>query len=188
MWAVTILPANGVHANILHLLQLDTEATLDVLNYAFTEDELPLATDASQESTYLCKEPGQSQILVQKTVDILAGILDASNSQRGSPLCCDDMDSKQIWPSKKDVGHMFDYIAYHVISARAKVSRDILGLILEYLTSEVDISYTALGKTAEILKKNEKQLLSLLEVVPESHWDASGLLHLCEKAQFHQVL
>ncbi|XP_075484312.1 uncharacterized protein LOC142524290 [Primulina tabacum] len=186
-WAVTILPANGVYANILHLLQLDTEATLDVLNYAFTEDELPLSTDSSQESTYLCKEPGQSQILVQKTVDILAGILDASNSQRGSPLCCDDMHSKQIWPSKKDLGHMCDYIAYHVMSARAKVSRDILGLILEYLTSDVDISYTALGKTAEILKINEKQLLSLLEVLPEAHWDPSGLLHLCEKAQFHQV-
>ncbi|XP_073130734.1 uncharacterized protein [Henckelia pumila] len=186
-WAATILPANGVYANIFHLLQLDTEATLDVLNYAFTEDDLPLSTDSSQESTYLCKESGQSQILVQKTVDILADIVDASNSQRESPHCCNDLGSKKIWPSKKDVGHMCDYIAYHVISARAKVSRDILGLILEYLTSEVDNSYNALGKTTEILKRKEKQLLSLLEVVPETHWDASGLLYLCEKAMFHQV-
>ncbi|KAI3444349.1 hypothetical protein Pfo_001014 [Paulownia fortunei] len=187
LWAITSFPSNGAHANVLHLLELDTEATLEVLKSAFTDIEHPKSTHSSLESTNLNMESAESQKLVQKLVDILADILDACYFQTGSPICSNDINMVEIWPSKKHVGHMYDFIAYYVAYEQANVSRDILSQIFEYLTSEVNISDTASGKTIEILKRREKQLLSLLQVVPDTHWDAPYVLHLSEKAQFHQV-
>ncbi|GFQ05580.1 vacuolar protein sorting-associated protein 8 homolog [Phtheirospermum japonicum] len=182
-WAVTMLPSNVAHANVLHLLELDTEATLEVLKCGFTEVEHPIVTDSSEESTNCNMELAESQKLVQKVVDILADILDASYFQVGS----NDVNMVEVWPSKKDVHRMYDFIAYYVTLEKANVSKDILSQIFEYLTSEVDKSDTASGNTIEILKRREKQLLSLLQVMPETHWDASYVLHLSEKAEFHQV-
>ncbi|GFQ06324.1 protein disulfide isomerase-like 1-2 [Phtheirospermum japonicum] len=183
-WAVTILPSNVAHANVLHLLELDTEATLEVLQCGFTEVERPIVTDSSKESTNFNMESAESQKLVQKVVDILAEILDASYFQVGS----NDVNLVEVWPSKKDVDRMYDFIAYYVTLEKANVSRDILSQIFEYLTSEVDKSDTVPGNTIEILKNREKQLLLLLQVMPETDWDASYVLHLSEKAEFHQVL
>ncbi|PIN18586.1 hypothetical protein CDL12_08740 [Handroanthus impetiginosus] len=187
LWAITNLPSNGAHANLVHLLQLDTEATLEVMKCAFTDVELPESTHSSHESTSFSMESAVSQKLVQKAVDILADILDASHSQPVNPVCSNDIDMVKIWPSKKDIHHMYDFVAHYVSYEQANVSRDILSQILEYLTSEVNISDASSEKTVEILKRREKQLLLLLQVVPETQWDASYLLHLCEKAQFHQV-
>jgi hypothetical protein len=39
--AVSSLSSGGAYLNLYHLLQLDTEATLDVLRCAFVEDEIP---------------------------------------------------------------------------------------------------------------------------------------------------
>ncbi|KAL8062990.1 hypothetical protein ABFX02_02G181400 [Erythranthe guttata] len=186
-WVVSRLPSNETYANVLHLLELDTEATLEVLKYAFTEVELPKPTHSSEESTNVNMESAESQKLVQKVVNILADVLDASYFQTSSPICGDDINWVEIWPSKKDVVHMYDFIAYYVAYEQANVSRDVLSQILEYLTSELNISETVSEKTIEILKRREKKLLSLLQVVPETHWDAPYLLHLSEKAQFHQV-
>ncbi|KAL0375716.1 UNVERIFIED_CONTAM: Vacuolar protein sorting-associated protein 8 [Sesamum calycinum] len=185
-WAVTRLPLNRAYANLLHLLELDTEATLEVLKCAFTDVELPKSTHSFQESTNFNVESVESQKLVQKLVDILYDILDASYFQAGSPICSNDVDLVEVWPSKKDVGHMFDFIAYYIAHEQAKVPRDILSQILEYLTSEINLSDMS-GTTIEVFKRRERQLLSLLQVVPETDWDAPYLLYLSEKAQFHQV-
>ncbi|KAK6114959.1 hypothetical protein DH2020_007228 [Rehmannia glutinosa] len=185
-WAVTRLPSNVAHANVLHLLELDTEATLEVLRCGFTEVEHSKPTLSSQESTNLNMDSAESQNLVQKVVEILSDILDASYFQVGSPICSDDVDMVEVWPSMKDVDHMYEFIAYCVTFEEANVSRDILSQIFKYLTSEINKLDTS-EKTIEILKRREKQLLSLLQVVPETRWDASYVLHLSEKAEFHQV-
>ncbi|KAL0413068.1 UNVERIFIED_CONTAM: Vacuolar protein sorting-associated protein 8 [Sesamum radiatum] len=183
---VTRLPPNRAYANLLHLLELDTEATLEVLKCAFTDVELPKSTHSFQESTNFNVESVESQKLVQKVVDILSDILDASYFQAGSPICNNDVDLVELWPSKKDVAHMFDFIAYYIAHEQAKVPRDILSQILEYLTSEINLSDMS-GTTIEVFKRRQRQLLSLLQVVPETDWDAPYLLYLSEKAQFHQV-
>lgn len=186
-WAVTSLPSDGAYANVLHLLELDTEATLDVLRCALTEVELPDTTHSSNESTNFNMDSAESRKLGQKVVNLLADILDESYFQTGSSICTNDINLVETWPSKKDVGHMYDFIAYYVSYELADVSRDVLSQILEYLTSEFNISDNMSGKTIEILRRREKQLLSLIHVVPETHWDAPYLLHLSEKARFYQV-
>ncbi|KAL0454931.1 UNVERIFIED_CONTAM: Vacuolar protein sorting-associated protein 8, partial [Sesamum latifolium] len=185
-WGVTRLPPNRAYANLLHLLELDTEATLEVLKCAFTDVELPKSTHSFPESITFNVESDESQKLVQKVVDILSDILDASYFQAGNPVCSNDVDLVELWPSKKDVAHMFDFIAYYIAHEQAKVPRDILSQILEYLTSEINLSDMS-GMTIEVFKRRERQLLSLLQVVPETDWDAPYLLYLSEKAQFHQV-
>lgn len=183
-WAVTSLSSSGANVNMLHLLELDTEATLQVLKLAFVDVEL----STPEEATNINMESNESDKLVQRVVDILAGVLDASHFRSDSPVCSTDINSVEVWPSKKDVGHMYDFIAYYVAYGQATVSKDILSQILQYLTSEVNISDTVSGKTTHIFRRREKQLLSLIQVVPETQWDAPYLLHLSEKAQFHQVV
>ncbi|XP_022861232.1 vacuolar protein sorting-associated protein 8 homolog isoform X2 [Olea europaea var. sylvestris] len=189
-WTDRNLPSNGACPNLLHLLELDTEATLDVLRFAFPEeDEIGHFSEGSMnlELAEVNDSMDESQILVQKVVDVLADILDGSYFQTGSSINSDDINSREIWPSKKDAGHMYDFTAYHVACGRANVSNKILTQILEYFTSEINISQSLSGQTTEIIRRREKQLLALVEVVPETRWDTPYLLHLCAKAQFYQV-
>ncbi|CAA0827177.1 transducin family protein / WD-40 repeat family protein [Striga hermonthica] len=180
-WACSSLPSNVAHTNVLHLLELDTEATLEVLKCGLTVVEHPEMTDISQESTNFDMESAESQELVQKVVDILSDIVDAI--QVDSPKCSNDVNFVERWPSRKDAYHMYDFIAHYVTLGKANVSRDILTQILEYLTSDVRNS----DIPSETMNRREKQLLFLLEAVPESHWDVPYVLNLCEKAEFHQV-
>ncbi|KAL1562189.1 vacuolar protein sorting-associated protein 8 isoform X2 [Salvia divinorum] len=186
-WAVTTLSSSGVYANMLHLLELDTEATLQVLNLAFVDVELSTLGQPSEDATEINMESDENGRLVQRVVDILAGVLDAGYFRSDSPVCSTDTNLVEVWPSKKDVGHMYDFIAYYVAYGQATVSKDMLGQILQYLTSEANFSDTLSEKTTDILRRREKQLLSLIQVAPETQWDAPYLLHLSEKAQFHQV-
>ncbi|KAL8494825.1 hypothetical protein ACS0TY_019127 [Phlomoides rotata] len=185
--AVTSLPLTGAYANMLYLLEFDTEATLAVLRCAFTDVEFPKSTDSSQELINISVEPPESEKLIQRVVDILVDILDASYLKTGSPICCPDSDLVEVWPSRKDVCLMYDFIAHYVAHEKANVSRDILSKILEYLTSDINTSNTQSGRIVEIFKTREKQLLSLIQAVPENQWDAPHLLRLSEKAEFHQV-
>ncbi|XP_051145472.1 uncharacterized protein LOC127261257 [Andrographis paniculata] len=183
-WAAAKLSSTGTCANLLDLLELDTEATLDVLKCAFTDvssSNLALSPHESENSTI---ERAEFQSLAQKIVDILADIVDASDSDSGSHRHSNDI---KPWPSMNDVCLMYDFIAYFVACELANVSRDILCQILVYLTSEINTSDSASGRRIQILKGREKQLLSLLLVLPEAQWDAPYLLNLCEKAQFHHV-
>lgn len=187
-WAVTSLSSSGASANMLHLLQLDTEATLQVLKLAFVDVELSPSGQPSEEATDINMESDDSDKLVQRVVDILAGILDAGYFMSDSPVCSTETNSVEVWPSKEDVGHMYDFIAYYVAYGKATVSKDILSQIIQYLTSEANISDTLSEKMTGIFRRREKQLLSLIQVVPETQWDAPYLLHLSEQAQFHKVL
>ncbi|KAL4620189.1 hypothetical protein ACB092_06G135400 [Castanea dentata] len=90
------------------------------------------------------------------------------------------------WPSKKDIGHMFEFIACYVACERANVSKSVLSQILEYLTSQNNFP-TSVSSHHITSTRREKQVLALLEVVPEIDWNASYVLGLCEKAQFYQV-
>ncbi|XP_008229220.1 PREDICTED: vacuolar protein sorting-associated protein 8 homolog [Prunus mume] len=184
----------GEYLNLYFLLELDTEATLDVLRCAFIEDEISKPNVSSHDSADANMElpdgnnsMAQSQnSMVQNTVDTLIHIVSKGISQTDGSPSNDETASTVEWPSKKDIGHLFEFIAYYVACGRANVSRHVLSQILEYLTSENNFPSWVSGDT--ITSKNrEKQVLGLLEVVPETDWDSSYVLQLCEKARFYQV-
>lgn len=180
--------SRGTYLNLFHLLQLDTEATLDVLRCAFVDGESPIpefssddgantTTEAVQENNMMMES---QNLLIQNTVDALVQIIEKHISQA-------DESVPDACPSKKDVGKLFEFIACYVACRKAHVSGGVLSQILEYLTSEILILPNSPACTIETSKKREKQLLALLEVVPGTDWDESYVLQLCEKANFHQV-
>ncbi|XP_031251024.1 vacuolar protein sorting-associated protein 8 homolog [Pistacia vera] len=193
--AASSLSVGGLYLNLYHLLELDTEATLDVLRCAFKEDATPLSDIASHDSADANMEADKEQnsmdkcqnMLVQNTVNALVHVLDNVISQINGPAGNDDSGSVETWPSQKDIGHLFEFIAYYVACGKANVSKSVLSQILHYLTSEKNASPSNPTHSVETSRKREKQLLALLEVVPETDWNASDVLHLCESAQFHQV-
>ncbi|KAK4848694.1 hypothetical protein QYF36_016176 [Acer negundo] len=183
------------YLNLYHLLGLDTDATLDVLRCAFVEDassksELTLL-DSADPNLEAIKENNLmaecENMLVQNTINALVHILDEDRSATEGPVNNNDSGSVVVWPSKKDIGHLFEFIVYYVACGRANVSKSVLSRILEYLTSEKNVPQSIPVHSNGTFKRREKQLLALLEVVPETDWDASDVLHLCEKAHFHPV-
>lgn len=178
---------SGACPNLHLLLQLDTEATLDVLKSAFVQEDqcpnhdVPLhdspanTTPDAENRNDLFYESHNS--LVQETVNALVHIFSNENGDMGF--------STEVWPSKKDIGHLYEFIAYFVASKRAAVTKNTFTHILEYLTTENTSSVSR--QSIDSLKRREKQVLALLEGVPEGDWDASYVLHLCERTQFYQV-
>ena len=175
------------YLNLYLLLELDTEATLDVLRCAFVEDEISIAGSSSLNSADQFVEEAKEEndvtepqkTLVQNTVDALVQLIDMKVSPDTTSSTGDDGSIKE-WPLK-DIGYLFEFIAYYVAFQRAKVSKAVLCQILEYLTSD-NVSIRS-----STPKNREKQVLALLEVLPESDWDAAYVLELCERAQYHQV-
>ncbi|XP_059658306.1 uncharacterized protein LOC132304565 isoform X2 [Cornus florida] len=193
-WVVSCLSSAGAYLNLYHLLELDTEATLDVLTCAFVEDEVLKSDhslyDSPNANVEDKKEYGSTaeslNLLVQRTVNALVHVLDTVNSLKDWSTSSDNI-GVEYWPSKNDVGHIFEFIAYNVSCKRANISNNILSQIFEYFTSEINLPPSVPRQNIETSKRREKQVLSLLEVVPERYWDASYVLRLCEKAQFYQV-
>ncbi|CAH9089153.1 unnamed protein product [Cuscuta epithymum] len=184
-------PINGPHPNLLYLLQLDTEATLDILQLAFVEEDPQMnhiSGDSTNSYTTLAEADvfSQDQNLLQELVNVLAALLDAFSLQSG--YSCSNSDGRpiSIWPSKREADHILDFIAYYVSCKKAKISKGTLSQLFEYLTSETGSSISAYENN-EVLKRRQKKLVSLLEVLPEHEWDAPYLLHLCERVQFHQA-
>ncbi|KAI3830233.1 hypothetical protein L1987_04369 [Smallanthus sonchifolius] len=180
-WGLTSLSARKSYKNIYHLLELDTEATLDVLRCAFINE--------IQKSDHLLHEPvvekdstSESQDLAQKTVDVLVLVLEASKSVSTQTIQPDT-----IWPSKDDIGHILEFISHFVSCGEAKVSNELLGRIFEYLTLEACIPANVERECVDLFKIREKKVLALLKVVPQTDWDDRYLLDMCEKAHFHQV-
>lgn len=184
----------GEHLNLYYLLELDTEATLDVLRCAFSKNEISKpdfssqnSADADIELQYGNNSMAQSQdSLVQNTIDTLIHIISKDVPQKDGSASSVDPGSVVAWPSKKDIDHLFEFIAFYVACGKANVSKAVLSQILEYLTSENNFPSSVSGDNM-ISKRREKQVLGLLEVVPETDWDSSSVLQLCEKAQFYQV-
>lgn len=193
--SASTLAFGGAYLNLYYLLELDTEATLDVLKCAFIEDKSPKPDSSFSESGNANVEARKENdlmaesdtILVQKTVDALVHVLDKNVSRTDGLPSNDDTESIDAWPSKKDMGYLFEFIAYYVACGRAKISKIVLNQILEYLTLENNIPQSVSTISTETSKRREMQLLALLEVVPESDWDQSYVLQLCENAHFCQV-
>lgn len=191
--AVSSQSTTRVLPNLYHLLELDTEATLDVLRCAFVEDEITKHDVSLHDSSDANIDAGKEidlmaeihNFLVQNTVNALIQILDVCQKNRSSGSS--DIGSLDLWPSKKDMGHLFEFIAYYVACKRADVSKIVLSQILDYLTLENNLAQSSSKESAGTLKRREKQVLALLEVAPEKDWDASYVLNLCEKAKFYQV-
>lgn len=187
--AVSTLSLRAPYLNLYSLLELDTEATLNVLRCAFKELEIPQPENSTHDVEV--KEGYNSmthsqKLLVQNTVDALIQIIDKDISQADRISTSDDRGSVEKWPSKTEIGHLFEFIAYYVACGKANISKSVLGQILEYLTTENNFPP---NDSVHIMtsKEREKQVLALLEEVPETDWDASHVLHLCEKAGFYQV-
>ncbi|KAF2315162.1 hypothetical protein GH714_038297 [Hevea brasiliensis] len=189
------LSSRGTYLNLYHLLELDTEATLDVLRLAFMDDENPKPEFTSHDVANINMENEQENIttiesqniLVQNTLNALVQIIEKDASQAAEHASSDDTGSVDAWPSKRDIGNLFEFIAYHVACRKAYVSSSVLSQILEYLTSESNLSASFPAHVIKTLKRREKQVLALLEVVPETDWNSSYVLQLCEKAHYHQV-
>uniref|UniRef100_A0A803KZV0 RING-type domain-containing protein n=1 Tax=Chenopodium quinoa TaxID=63459 RepID=A0A803KZV0_CHEQI len=188
------LTSTGAFLNLHYLLELDTEATLDVLRMSFLEDgqsrldnSLPNYSDATDDNPIENELiAGDQDMLVQKIVDALVIVLDVDISQSLRSTGNDDA-SMVVWPSKKDIGFLIEFVASYVASKRANVSKSVLSQILEYLTSENHLALDDCEQKHESKKRREKKVLALLAAVPQTEWNASYVLHLCEKAQFYQV-
>ncbi|KAK9068340.1 hypothetical protein SSX86_012451 [Deinandra increscens subsp. villosa] len=178
---LTSLSAIKSYKNLYHLLELDTEATLDVLRCAFI-NEIPKSDQILHESRVEKDSTSQSQDLTQKTIDALVLVLEISKSnsiQTSQP----DI----IWPSKDDTGHILEFVSHFVSCGEAKVSNELLGQIFEYLILEASIPANDERKHVDLFKIREKEVLALLEVVPQTDWDYRYLLDMCEKTHFYQV-
>lgn len=188
--------------NLYYLLELDTGATLDVLACAFVDGEI-LKTDSPPDgsvdvSTLVEEEnnsiSGRKNFLIQNVVDALVHVLDKTICQTDGSPGGDGITLVEDWPSKKDLIHLFDFVSNYVAYGKATASKDVVGQILEHLISNSDIPEMENGYLPKFpansvhSRKREKQVLSLLEVVPETHWNPSSVLRMCEKAQFFQVL
>ncbi|KAF1890216.1 hypothetical protein Lal_00025549 [Lupinus albus] len=186
--------SKGPYLNLYLLLELDSEATLDVLRSAFVDDEISnaltssLSTDDSSIEDAKVENDNVTETqntLVQSTVDALVQIIDMNVVLTDTTSSSGDDGLLKEWPSK-DIVYLFEFISYYVALQRAKVSKGVLCQILEYLTSDSYFT-TNVSSSSSTPKNREKQVLALLEVLPESEWDKSYVLELCERAQYHQV-
>ncbi|XP_050236032.1 uncharacterized protein LOC126686054 [Mercurialis annua] len=182
------LPLKQTYLNLYHLLQLDTEATLDVLRLAFLDDQNPKLEFSPNDSPNgdvkdIAYET--QNLLSQSTIDALVQIFENIGTQTAESA--NDTGSAEAWPSKKDIGYLFEFITCHVVLKKAYIPGSMLSQILEYFTSENNFPASILVHSAKTSKMREKEVLLLLEVVPVTDWDSLYVLQLCEKAQFHQV-
>lgn len=185
----------GTYLNLYYLLELDTEATLDVLKCAFIEEKSPEPdssfSDSGEANVEAKKEKDlmaeSKTMLVQITIGALVQVLGKNTLQTDGLANYEDSQFIEAWPTKKDMGYLFEFIACYVACGRAKIPKTVLNQILEYMTSVNDSSQSVSTMSTERSKRREKQLLALLEVVPETDWDQSYVLQLCENACFYQV-
>ncbi|XP_071726434.1 uncharacterized protein [Rutidosis leptorrhynchoides] len=170
-WGLTSLSTKNSYKNLYHLLELDTEATLGVLRCAFINDNLLHDLSAVENDS-----TSPSQHLIQKTVDVLAPVLESIKTQP-------DTD----WPSKNDINHILDFVSHFIACEGVKVSNELLGQIFEYLILEANVPLNVETTSGEYFRRRENEVLALLDAVPETDWDYRCLLDMCEKAHFYQV-
>ncbi|KAF3646977.1 hypothetical protein FXO37_20211, partial [Capsicum annuum] len=135
------LPYGGPNPNLLSLLELDTEATLDVLRYAFVEDENERynpswnPVNSKTETTEVDISTIEGANLVQKVVDVLAVILNLSYFQTGGSFNSKDERCTDIWPTSKDTENVLDFISFLIASEKAKVCGLIHAITHQYLSA-----------------------------------------------------
>uniref|UniRef100_A0A1J3JRI7 Vacuolar protein sorting-associated protein 8-like protein n=1 Tax=Noccaea caerulescens TaxID=107243 RepID=A0A1J3JRI7_NOCCA len=187
----TCVTSQRIYLNLYHLLEMDTEATLDVLRYAFAEDEMVKHENRLLESGEVSLESKTDgsipevrckDMLIQKLIDALVHVLDGGLSQPDESGDPDGSKSDKNWPSKDDTSHLFEFVAYYAARGRVSIPKSVLAQILDYLTSDHILPTYDLSP-----KMRENQLLNLLKAVPETDWDVAYVSQLCEKAHFYQV-
>ncbi|PHT83219.1 hypothetical protein T459_11662 [Capsicum annuum] len=120
------VPYGGPNPNLLSLLELDMEATLDVLRYAFVEDENERynlswnPVNSKTETTEVDISTIEGANLVQKVVDVLAVILNLSYFQTGGSFNSKYERCTDIWPTRKDTENVLDFISFLIASEKAK--------------------------------------------------------------------
>lgn len=203
--------SSQAYPNLCYLLWLDTEATLEVLKCAFLEDgpfsvkgtnlsslcpygsnsEKGMLKSASMETNER-KTSDNGLSLPQALINALTEILEMSFS--GTVRLCNadrlnDKGYEKIWPSRKEIGNLLEFIACFVATRHASVSRAMLTRIMEYLSPKADlvIGDGLDGYSREILRRREKLMFALLKAVPESEWDSAYALELAQQAQFYQA-
>ncbi|PKA59981.1 hypothetical protein AXF42_Ash009665 [Apostasia shenzhenica] len=179
--------SRGYFPNVCYMLCLATEATLDVFKCAFAEIEPRNDPSADVAASVVAdvqelEDSGIQEEMVQSTINALISILDLESDLVRSF----QMDDTGAWPSEQDICYMLDFIAYLVASKGATVSETVLKHILEYLTSLGNLHPTDSDEKYEASLK-EKQVLSILKVVPHEMWNSSVILLLCMEAQFYQA-
>lgn len=176
--------------NLCYLLWIDTEATLEVLRCAFTEE----GSETSDDSINVVEAPVEHELeikseslenrnsMVQNITNVLIDVLGLENEMIRSIV----MDAETaIWPSVKDLTHLLEFISFLVSCKQATISPRVLKHLLDYLTSS-DMALYGPNEKA-LTSQKQKQVLKLLSLVPQTHWNSDDVLRLCEKAQFHQV-
>lgn len=202
--------SSQAYPNLCYLLWLDTEATLEVLKCAFLEDG-PFSvkgTDLSSIFPYgVNSEEGLKSELIdtndrktsdngislsQALIDALTEILEMSFSGTVRLYNAERLNDKgyeKIWPSRKEIGNLLEFIACFIATRHAMVSKAMLIRIMEYLAPKADliIGDGLDGCNKEILRRREKLMFALLKAVPESEWDPAYALELAQQAQFYQA-
>ncbi|KAK1273312.1 hypothetical protein QJS04_geneDACA010854 [Acorus gramineus] len=184
--------STGVFPNFYYLLFLDTEATLEVLGVAFSEQQFSSLHDLA-ETTGEAKEtdsvdPEDQNTMLQLTVNALIQFLDiVCDSPRSSCPRIDAHEDLEDWHFKKGASSVLEFISHFVACKRATVSEKVLKHILEYLTFSRDFLGGGSNLRNETSRKREKQVLALLNAVPETDWNSSDVLHFCVDAQFYQA-
>lgn len=183
----------GACPNLCYLLWLDAESTLEVLRCAFIAESLVKSNNSMkkcaefnvEDNADAPKNEDDKNILLQRIVNLLIIILNVESNEIRS-FQVDENGIIESWPLKKDVDHIIEFIASFIASKRVTVSGNVLKYILEYLTSDLPLSVDPSPRNEA--SQREKQVLSLLKVVPQMDWDSSSVLDQCLKAQFFQVL
>ncbi|MCL7022685.1 hypothetical protein MKW94_004174 [Papaver nudicaule] len=180
--------SSGACPNLHHLLWLDTEATLEVLRVAFLEvpkSDLDASNPDTEDDEENSEKSNENQnLMVQHTINSLTNILDLEITEVDAS-CVDGTGCLRIWPSKKDIGYLLEFISYFITRERAIVSKGVLSRVLEYLISETTLSHSNLKTKSS--RSREKHVLAVLRAVSVTDWDSSYVLHLSEQAQCYQV-
>ncbi|KAG2331135.1 hypothetical protein Bca52824_002315 [Brassica carinata] len=180
-----------IYLNLYHLLEMDTEATLDVLRYAFAESEMVDHESHLLESGEVSSESKTdgsipevrcNDMLIQNLIDSLVHVIDGGLSQLDESDDPDDSNTDKKWPSKEDTSHLFEFVAYYAARGRVSIPKSVLTQILDYLTSDYILPTYNMSP-----KMRENQFLNVLQAVPETDWDVAYVSQLCEKAHFFQV-
>lgn len=130
--------------------------------------------------------------LVQTLINALTEILEMNFSGSLKLLSEERFSRKvheKVWPSRKDIGSILEFIACYVACRHATVSRDMLTRIIEYLASvsEFSVGDTSDDSNQDTSRRREKLMFALLKGVPESEWDSGYALELAQNARFYQV-
>ncbi|XP_073012447.1 uncharacterized protein [Typha latifolia] len=176
--------------NLCYLLWLDTEATMEVLKCALMEEGREPLDNSTNNAIVPPIDNGQDDfgrledhnIMVQKISNKLIDVLGLENELIRSIVLDGDM---QVWPSEKDLSHLLEFITFLVSFKQATISQRVLKHVFEYLTSPI-VGLCTPNLNA-VASQKEKQVLTLLRAIPQTKWNSDDMLHLCEKAQFHQA-